>query len=198
MSARTSFSAPTRTRWSRWPTPSWRVKCSTPTRSGASRPACRWTTRSRRPLAPPRPRPAKKTKPGPGRRSARRSFPLSTNRCRRNNIATGGTGHRESSRLCDLCAPVAMCVNPRKHYRVPLAHGGVLDLGACPLVMGILNVTPDSFADAERLTDPARAVALALQMEADGADLIHIGGAATRPCGEPVSADEEAARVLPV
>ena len=64
--------------------------------------------------------------------------------------------------------------------------------------MGILNVTPDSFADAEPLTDPDRAVALALQMEADGADLIDIGGESTRPGAEPVSAGEEAARVLPV
>jgi dihydropteroate synthase len=79
-----------------------------------------------------------------------------------------------------------------------MAHGGVLELGARPLVMGILNVTPDSFADAEPLIDPDRAVALALQMEADGADVIDIGGESTRPGAEPVSAGEEAARVLPV
>jgi dihydropteroate synthase len=64
--------------------------------------------------------------------------------------------------------------------------------------MGILNVTPDSFADAEPLTDPHQAVEFALQMEADGADLIDIGGESTRPGAEPVSADEEVARVLPV
>ena len=64
--------------------------------------------------------------------------------------------------------------------------------------MGILNVTPDSFADAEPLTDPDRAVALALQMEADGADLIDVGGESTRPGAGPVEAGEEAARVLPV
>ena len=64
--------------------------------------------------------------------------------------------------------------------------------------MGILNVTPDSFADAEPLIDPDRAVALALQMEADGADIIDIGGESTRPGAEPVGAEEEAARVLPV
>jgi dihydropteroate synthase len=65
--------------------------------------------------------------------------------------------------------------------------------------MGILNVTPDSFADAHRrLTDPARAVEAALQMEADGADIIDVGGESTRPGAEPVPADEELARVLPV
>ena len=88
--------------------------------------------------------------------------------------------------------------SPRLHYSVPLAHGGVLELGLRPLVMGILNVTPDSFADADHLTDPGRAVDAALQMEADGADLVDIGGESTRPASVPVSADEEAARVLPV
>ena len=90
-----------------------------------------------------------------------------------------------------------MCVTPRNPYNVPLAHGGVLDLGPRPLVMGILNVTPDSFADARPLT-PHAAVSLALEMEADGADLIDVGGESTRPGAEPVSAGEEAARVLPV
>ena len=64
--------------------------------------------------------------------------------------------------------------------------------------MGILNVTPDSFADAAHLTDAARAVDAALRMEADGADLIDVGGESTRPGAEPVSATEELARILPV
>jgi dihydropteroate synthase len=65
--------------------------------------------------------------------------------------------------------------------------------------MGVLNVTPDSFADANnRLTDVARAVEAAVQMEADGADIIDVGGESTRPGAEPVPADEELARVLPV
>ena len=57
--------------------------------------------------------------------------------------------------------------------------------------MGILNVTPDSFADARAASIPERAVDAALRMEADGADLIDIGGESTRPGAEPVSADEE-------
>ncbi len=86
----------------------------------------------------------------------------------------------------------------RQAYTVPLAHGRVLELGGRPLVMGILNITPDSFADAGRGLDPERAVAAAVQMEADGADLIDVGGESTRPGADPVPADEELRRVLPV
>lgn len=64
--------------------------------------------------------------------------------------------------------------------------------------MGILNITPDSFADPTSRRDPADAVAAALRMEADGADLIDVGGESTRPGADPVSADEELSRVLPV
>jgi dihydropteroate synthase len=64
--------------------------------------------------------------------------------------------------------------------------------------MGILNVTPDSFADGGLWTDPSRAVAAALQMEADGADLIDVGGESTRPGAEPLPLDVELARVMPV
>jgi len=64
--------------------------------------------------------------------------------------------------------------------------------------MGILNITPDSFADARALRDPEDALAAALKMQADGADLIDIGGESTRPGAEPVSVDEELSRVLPV
>jgi dihydropteroate synthase len=64
--------------------------------------------------------------------------------------------------------------------------------------MGILNVTPDSFAERAPRLAPAAATDAALQMEAEGADLIDIGGESTRPGAEPVSASEEMARVLPV
>ena len=64
--------------------------------------------------------------------------------------------------------------------------------------MGIVNVTPDSFAEASARLDPQLAVAAALRMEAAGADIIDIGGESTRPGAEPVSAAEELARVLPV
>lgn len=64
--------------------------------------------------------------------------------------------------------------------------------------MGILNVTPDSFADGGLWTDPARAVDAALQMEAEGADLIDIGGESTRPGAASLPLETELARVMPV
>ena len=67
-----------------------------------------------------------------------------------------------------------------------------------PPIMGILNVTPDSFSDGGRYADPAQAVAAGLQMVADGAGLIDVGGESTRPGATPVSPDEEQARILPV
>jgi dihydropteroate synthase len=73
----------------------------------------------------------------------------------------------------------------------------MLQLGERPLVMGVINVTPDSFAEIRRL-DPAAACDAALRQEQEGADLIDIGGESTRPGAREVSADEECARVLPV
>lgn len=67
-----------------------------------------------------------------------------------------------------------------------------------PLIMGILNVTPDSFSDGGRSSDPDRAFEKAIQMEAEGADIIDIGGESTRPGAAMVSADEEIARIIPV
>jgi dihydropteroate synthase len=64
--------------------------------------------------------------------------------------------------------------------------------------MGILNVTPDSFAESSPRTDPAAAADLAVRMESDGADIIDVGGESTRPGAEPLPADEEARRVMPV
>jgi dihydropteroate synthase len=64
--------------------------------------------------------------------------------------------------------------------------------------MGVLNVTPDSFGDVQRFSDPAAALDAVLRMETDGADLVDIGGESTRPGAEPVAAAEELARVLPV
>jgi dihydropteroate synthase len=67
-----------------------------------------------------------------------------------------------------------------------------------PRVMGIVNVTPDSFSDGGRLTDSAAAIAHCEQLLTEGADLLDIGGESTRPGSLPVSVDEELARVLPV
>ncbi len=67
-----------------------------------------------------------------------------------------------------------------------------------PRIMGILNVTPDSFSDGGRYADVAAAVAQGLQLVEDGAAVIDIGGESTRPGAAPVSADEELRRVIPV
>lgn len=64
--------------------------------------------------------------------------------------------------------------------------------------MGVVNVTPDSFSDGGRLTSVEAAVAHALALQAEGADILDIGGESTRPGAEPVSAEEEMRRVLPV
>lgn len=67
-----------------------------------------------------------------------------------------------------------------------------------PLVMGILNVTPDSFSDGGQFLDPARAVAHGEAMLSQGADIVDIGGESTRPGADPVSPEEETRRVVPV
>lgn len=67
-----------------------------------------------------------------------------------------------------------------------------------PAVMGILNATPDSFSDGGTHLDPARAVAAGLAMLDDGATMLDVGGESTRPGAEPVSPEEERARVVPV
>jgi dihydropteroate synthase len=73
-----------------------------------------------------------------------------------------------------------------------------LSIGPRPLVMGIVNVTPDSFSDGGRLPTSEAAIEHALQLVVDGADLLDIGGESSRPGADPVSLDEELARVIPV
>ena len=67
-----------------------------------------------------------------------------------------------------------------------------------PLVMGIVNVTPDSFSDGGRHLDPAVAIAAGLRLAAEGADVLDIGGESTRPGADPVSDQQEMDRILPV
>jgi dihydropteroate synthase len=86
----------------------------------------------------------------------------------------------------------------RKRYDLALPDGGRLELGARTLVMAIINVTPDSFADGGVRLDPSKAADAALRMVEEGADILDIGGESTRPGAEPLPADEELRRVLPV
>ena len=75
--------------------------------------------------------------------------------------------------------------------------GRTLDLQR-PVVMGVLNLTPDSFSDGGRYVEPDQALARALALAAEGAAIIDLGGESTRPGAAPVSAEEELGRVLPV
>ena len=87
---------------------------------------------------------------------------------------------------------------PRKIYDVPLPHGRMLRLGVQTYVMGIINVTPDSFASDGSRVDHLHAIETACAMEAEGADLLDIGGESTRPGAMPVDASEELSRIQPV
>jgi dihydropteroate synthase len=86
---------------------------------------------------------------------------------------------------------------PRK-FSIPLPSGRQLTLGDRTLVMGVVNVTPDSFSDGGTLMDPQHAVDVALRMVEDGADILDIGGESTRPGARPLPASDELDRVLPV
>lgn len=77
-------------------------------------------------------------------------------------------------------------------------RGYKLPMGERTLIMGILNVTPDSFSDGGRFFDGDIAVKHAMEMVEQGADIIDIGGETTKPTAEPLSQDEELARVIPV
>src|SRR5205085_2961253 len=83
-------------------------------------------------------------------------------------------------------------------FTLSLPDGRPLQLGERTLVMGILNITPDSFADGGLYVDPGAAEAAAIEMEAHGADILDIGGESTRPGSEQVSADVELGRIRPV
>jgi len=75
---------------------------------------------------------------------------------------------------------------------------GAADLSRHGLIMGVLNVTPDSFSDGGSYFDPAAALNHARELIADGADIIDVGGESTRPGSDPVSVEEEIRRVCPV
>lgn len=77
-------------------------------------------------------------------------------------------------------------------------RGGQRLIWERPLIMGIVNVTPDSFSDGGRFCDPSTAVAHAAALHAEGADILDIGGESTRPGAEPVPVADEQARILPV
>lgn len=88
-------------------------------------------------------------------------------------------------------------MGPRKKFRLKL-RTRTLVLGERTLLMGVLNVTPDSFSDGGKYDQPELAIERALAMERAGADLLDVGGESTRPGSEDTSASEELDRILPV
>lgn len=86
----------------------------------------------------------------------------------------------------------------RLPHHIPLPGGAAIDLSKDPVVMGVINVTPDSFSDDGFFNDPGRAVDRAYQMVEEGAGIIDIGGESSRPGAGELSADDELARVQPV
>jgi dihydropteroate synthase len=95
-----------------------------------------------------------------------------------------------------------MVATPSALATTPALHPALRQLLSRPIqaVMGVLNVTPDSFSDGGRFLAPERALAQAQRLVAEGADILDVGAESTRPYGgaEPVSADEEMARLRPV
>ncbi len=92
----------------------------------------------------------------------------------------------------------ALSSYPRTRFVVPFADGARLELGTRTAVMGVLNVTPDSFSDGGRYLTPREAVAAAARMAEEGADVVDVGGESTRPGAEPVPEQEQVRRVIPV
>ncbi len=86
----------------------------------------------------------------------------------------------------------------RQAYTVPLAGGRCLELGPRTLVMGVINITPDSFAESAPSIDPSRALERALEAQESGADILDLGAESTRPGSDAVPAVEERRRLLPV
>ena len=87
---------------------------------------------------------------------------------------------------------------PERVIRLPRGDRLTVGGGRRALVMGILNVTPDSFSDGGLFSDASAAVAHAEDMASEGADIIDVGGESTRPGSAPVSSEEQISRVLPV
>jgi dihydropteroate synthase len=108
--------------------------------------------------------------------------------------AAGEAGHRRAVTLAEARSFAPDLID---RLSMPRPRWAGFDLKR-PLIMGVVNVTPDSFSDGGDFADAAHAIDHARAMLAAGADIIDVGGESTRPGAQPVSPEEEAARVLPV
>jgi dihydropteroate synthase len=89
-------------------------------------------------------------------------------------------------------------MQPRRRFTVPLPGGRNLSLGERALIMGVINVTPDSFSDGGVLFDPAAAIEAGVRMAEQGAGILDIGGESTRPGASAIDGGEERRRAIPV
>src|SRR5262245_1132322 len=86
----------------------------------------------------------------------------------------------------------------RRRFTLLIGKEARLELGQRTAIVGVLNVTPDSFSDGSLYQDAGAAIDRALEMEAQGADIIEVGGESTRPGARPLAAEAELARIAPV
>ncbi|HZW35586.1 MAG: dihydropteroate synthase [Deltaproteobacteria bacterium] len=109
-------------------------------------------------------------------------------------------GMREGDAARGALGPVAEAIETylKKEFVVPCGERRELRVGPSSMIMGILNVTPDSFSDGGKYYPAEKAVERGLAMAAEGADIIDVGGESTRPGSHPVAAEEEISRVVPV
>ena len=109
--------------------------------------------------------------------------------------------HRPAGGLSDTCEERVAAASfeiVRSKFMLAIANGQEIALGSRTQLVGVVNVTPDSFSDGGRNLDPGRAAERALEMEAEGADIIEVGGESTRPDATPMGAKEEIERIAPV
>jgi len=114
-----------------------------------------------------------------------------------NNCATALAGEAGGLAELSIVLPRLITAAERTEYDWSLP-GKTVKLGTRPLIMGIINCTPDSFYDGGRHFDPEAAAAGARRLIEEGADVIDVGGESTRPGSAPVGPDEELRRVMPV
>ncbi len=100
--------------------------------------------------------------------------------------------------LDEISKRLLFCVNGSKEVRVLKLRTREMRLGEKTLIMGVLNITPDSFSDGGRFFEKEKAVRRVLEIVEEGANIIDIGGESSRPGSEPISEEEELRRILPV
>jgi dihydropteroate synthase len=101
--------------------------------------------------------------------------------------------------LKDLAEEIKLTLSYYQNSPAPIKMGSkTFEFGRRTYIMGILNVTPDSFSDRGKFNEPDSAIKHALNMSEEGADIIDIGGESTRPGSNPISIEEEKKRIIPI